>query len=138
MKKAILTITTKQEGVDDKTVFRTYIECNENNDGVVFNYEENLSEEEDAVSTQLTIGDDSVLVERSGDLGSDMFFKKTSTYETQYKVFGGMCVDMKIFTTDLNIEKSNEGINANIEYELMLGGSSVGTLGMDIQVVYTD
>ena len=99
------------------------------------NYEENLSDE-DAVNTTLFIGEDSILVERTGDTGADMYFKDTATYETQYKAFGGISLDMRIFTTSLDINKNENGIKASVDYQLFLGGASVGRMGMDIMVEY--
>ncbi len=135
MKEAILTIVTKQEGTDENVTFTTRTQCVETNTGIKVNYEESLSEE-DTVNTQLLISDDSIMVERQGDAGGDMFFKKTTTYETRYYAMGGLALDMKIFTTNLDIDKFENGINATIDYQLFLAGSSVGKLGMDIKLEY--
>ena len=69
-------------------------------------------------------------------IGGNMFFKKTSTYETHYNAMGGLSLDMKIFTTNLDILKEETGISAKIDYQLFLAGSSVGKMGMDIKVEY--
>lgn len=135
MKKALLTIVTKQPGIEEDITFTTRSECVETDAGIQLNYEENLSEE-DAVNTTLLIGEDSILVERTGDTGADMFFKDTATYETQYKAFGGISLDMRIFTTNLDIAKNENGIQATVGYQLFLGGASVGQMGMDIKVEY--
>ena len=65
-----------------------------------------------------------------------MFFKKTTTYETRYYAMGGLALDMKIFTTNLDIDKNENGITATVDYQLFLAGSSVGKMGMDIKVDY--
>ena len=135
MKKALLTIVTKQPEIDENMTFTTRTECIETEEGITLNYEENLSEE-DAVNTQLLISDDTVMVQRQGEVGGNMFFKKTTTYETRYYAMGGLALDMKIFTTNLDIDKTENGITATVDYQLFLAGSSVGKMGMDIRVDY--
>ena len=135
MKNALLTIVTKQPGIEEDLTFTTRTQCDETDKGISICYEENLSDD-DTVNTKLFIGDDSIMVERTGDSGSDMFFKKTMTYETMYHVGGGVSLDMKIFTTGLNILKNENGVNANVDYQLFLGGSSVGSMGMNIKLEY--
>ena len=135
MKDAILTITTKQAGMDEDLTFTMRTQCVETAEGTKINYEEALSEE-DTVNTQLVIADDSIMVERQGEVGGDMFFKKTTTYETKYYAMGGFALDMRIFTTSLQIDKNNEGIEASVDYQLFLAGSNVGKMGMDIKVEY--
>lgn len=135
MKQAKLTITTKQAELNEDLTFTTHSECVETNEGLKLNYEENLTEE-DVVNTQLLIGEDSVMVQRQGDIGGNMFFKKTTTYETHYNAMGGLSLDMKIFTTNLDILKEENGISAKIDYQLFLAGASVGKMGMDIKVEY--
>ncbi len=136
MKNALLTIVTKQPGTDEDLTFTTHTECEETDSGIKLCYEETLGEDDPTVNTRLTIGDDSIMVERSGETGSDMFFKKTTTYETQYRIIGGFSMDMKIFTTSLDINRSDDGLNASVDYQLFIGGSSVGSLGMNITVQY--
>lgn len=135
MKQAKLTITTKQVEINEDLTFTTHSECVETSEGITLNYEENLTED-DVVNTQLLIGEDSVMVQRQGDIGGNMFFKKTTTYETHYNAMGGLSLDMKIFTTNLDILKEENGISAKIDYQLFLAGSSVGKMGMDIKVEY--
>ena len=135
MKKALLTIVTKQPGMEEDITFTTRSECEETAAGIKLYYEENLSDD-DAVNTTLFIGEDSILVERTGDTGADMYFKDTATCETQYKAFGGISLDMRIFTTNLDIDKNENGIKASVDYQLFLGGASVGKMGMDIRVEY--
>lgn len=135
MKKALLTIVTKQPEIDENMTFTTRTECIETEDGLKVDYEESLSEE-DTVNTQLLIGDDTIMVERRGDTGGNMFFKKTTTYETRYYAMGGLALDMKIFTTNLDIYKSEKGVTATVDYQLFLAGSSVGKMGMDIKLEY--
>ncbi len=135
MKKALLTIVTKQPEIDENMTFTTRTECVETESGLKINYEESLSDE-DTVNTQLLIGEDSILVERQGDVGGNMFFKKTTTYETRYYAMGGLALDMKIFTTNLDIDKNENGITATVDYQLFVAGSSVGKMGMDIKVDY--
>ena len=135
MKQAKLTITTKQIDLNEDLTFTTRTECVETNEGIALNYEENLTED-DVVNTKLLISEDSVMVQRQGDIGGNMFFKKTSTYETHYNAMGGLSLDMKIFTTNLDILKEETGISAKIDYQLFLAGSSVGKMGMDIKVEY--
>ena len=135
MKQAKLTIRTKQTELNEDLTFTTHSECVETNEGIKLNYEEALSEE-DIVNTQLLIGEDSVMVQRQGDIGGNMFFKKTTTYETHYNAAGGLCLDMKIFTTNLDISKEENGISAKIDYQLFIAGSSIGSMGMDIKVEY--
>lgn len=135
MKQAKLTITTKQVEIDENLTFTTHSECVETSEGLKLNYEENLTED-DVVNTQLIIGEDSVMVQRQGDIGGNMFFKKTTTYETHYNAMGGLSLDMKIFTTNLDILKEENGVFAKIDYQLFLAGSSVGKVGMDIKVEY--
>ncbi len=135
MKKALLTIVTKQPEIDENMTFTTRTECVETEAGIKINYEESLSDE-DTVNTQLLIGEDSILVERQGDVGGNMFFKQTTTYETRYYAMGGLALDMKIFTTNLDIDKNEKGITATVDYQLFLAGSSVGKMGMDIKVDY--
>ena len=135
MKEVLLTIVTKQPGAEGDITFTTRSECEETDSGIKLYYEENLSDE-DAVNTTLFIGEDSILVERTGDTGADMYFKDTATYETQYKAFGGISLDMRIFTTSLDINKNENGIKASVDYQLFLGGASVGRMGMDIMVEY--
>lgn len=135
MKEAKLTIITKQPEINENLTFTTRTECVETNEGLKLNYEENLSEE-DVVNTQLVIGEDTVMVQRQGDIGGNMFFKETTTYETHYNAMGGLSLDMKIFTTNLDISKHENGISAKIDYQLFLAGSSVGKMGMDIKVEY--
>ncbi len=135
MRKALLTIVTKQPEMEENMTFTTRTECLETEEGIKLNYEENLSEE-DAVNTQLLIGDDTVMVQRQGDVGGNMFFKKTTTYETRYFAMGGLALDMKIFTTNLDIMKREDGLDAKIDYQLYVAGSNVGKMGMDIKVDY--
>ena len=135
MKQAKLTITTKQIEINEDLTFTTHSEYVETSEGITLNYEENLTEE-DVVNTQLLIGEDSIMVQRQGDIGGNMFFKKTTTYETHYNAMGGLSLDMKIFTTNLDILKEENGISAKIDYQLFLAGSSVGKMGMDIKVEY--
>ena len=135
MKEAKLTIVTKQPEMNEDMTFTTRTECVETKEGLKINYEENLSEE-DVVNTQLLIGEDTVMVQRQGDIGGNMFFKKTTTYETHYNAMGGISLDMKIFTTNLDILKNENGVQAKIDYQLFLAGSSVGRMGMDIKVEY--
>lgn len=135
MKQAKLTITTKQVEINEDLTFTTHSEYVETSEGITLNYEENLTEE-DVVNTQLLIGEDSIMVQRQGDIGGNMFFKKTTTYETHYNAMGGLSLDMKIFTTNLDILKEENGISAKIDYQLFLAGSSVGKMGMDIKVEY--
>ena len=135
MRKALLTIVTKQPEIEENMTFTTRTECEETSEGLRINYEESLSED-DTVNTSLLIGDDNIFVERQGETGGNMFFKKTTTYETRYYAMGGLALDMKIFTTHLDIDKSDNGINATIGYQLYLAGSSVGKMGMDITVEY--
>ena len=135
MKKALLTIVTKQPEIDENMTFTTRTECIETEQGLKINYEESLSDE-DMVNTQMLISEDSILVERQGDVGGNMFFKKTTTYETRYYAMGGLALDMKIFTTNLDIDKTENGITATVDYQLFLAGSSVGKMGMDIRVDY--
>ena len=135
MKKALLTIVTKQPEIEENMTFTTRTECVETENGLKVNYEESLSEE-DTVNTELIIGDDTIMVERQGDAGGNMFFKKTTTYETQYFAMGGLSLDMKIFTTNLYIDKNENGVRAKVDYQLFLGGASVGKMGMDIKLDY--
>ncbi len=135
MKQAKLTIRTKQAEINEDLTFTTRSECVETEEGIKLNYEEALSEE-DVVNTQLLIGEDTVMVQRQGDIGGNMFFKKTTTYETHYNAMGGLSLDMKIFTTNLDIQKEENGIKAKIDYQLFIAGSSVGSMGMDIKVEY--
>jgi len=135
MKKALLTIVTKQPEIDENMTFTTRTECVETENGLKVNYEESLSEE-DTVNTELLIGDDTIMVERQGEAGGNMFFKKNTTYETRYYAMGGISLDMKIFTTNLDIDKNEKGITATVDYQLFLAGSSVGKMGMDIKVDY--
>lgn len=135
MKKALLTIVTKQPEIDENMTFTTRTECVETENGLKVNYEESLSEE-DTVNTELFIGDDTIMVERHGDAGGNMFFKKTTTYETRYYAMGGLALDMKIFTTNLDIDKTENGITATVDYQLFLAGASVGKMGMDIKLEY--
>ena len=135
MKKALLTMVTKQHEIDENMTFTTRTECIETEQGLKINYEESLSDE-DMVNTQMLISEDSILVERQGDVGGNMFFKKTTTYETRYYAMGGLALDMKIFTTNLDIDKTENGITATVDYQLFLAGSSVGKMGMDIRVDY--
>lgn len=133
MKEALLTIITKQQ--DDDLTFTTRTQCCETEEGIALVYEENLSDE-DVVNTKLLIGDDSVMVERDGEVGGDMFFKKTTTYETKYNALGALSLDMKIFTVNLDISKDENGVSADIDYQLFVGGASVGKMGMNIKVEY--
>lgn len=133
MKEALLTIITKQQ--DDDLTFTTRTQCCETDEGIALVYEENLSDE-DVVNTKLLIGDDSVMVERDGEVGGDMFFKKTTTYETKYNALGALSLDMKIFTVNLDISKDENGVSADIDYQLFVGGASVGKMGMNIKVEY--
>ena len=135
MKKALLTIVTKQPEIDENMTFTTRTECVETENGLKVNYEESLSEE-DTVNTELLIGDDTIMVERQGEAGGNMFFKKTTTYETRYYAMGGISLDMKIFTTNLDIDKTEKGITATVDYQLFLAGASVGKMGMDIRLEY--
>ena len=135
MKEALLTITTKQEGAEEAVSFTTRSEYDETDAGLQFHYEETLSEE-DAVNTHLLIGTDSVMVEREGGAGSDMFFRNATTYETQYRAMPGLALNMRIFTTNLDIARDERGVQATIGYELFLGGSSVGSMDMDIRAEY--
>ena len=135
MKKALLTIVTKQPEMEENMTFTTRTECVETENGIKVNYEESLSEE-DIVNTELLIGDDTIMVERQGDAGGNMFFKKTTTYETQYFAMGGLSLDMKIFTTNLDISKDEKGVRATVDYQLFLSGASVGKMGMDIKLEY--
>ena len=135
MKEALLTIVTKQPEQDEDITFTTRTEYDETNEGIALVYEENLSDE-DVVSTKLLIGDDSVMVERIGESGGDMFFKKTTTYETKYKALGTISLDMKIFTVNLDISKDENGISADIDYQLFVAGTNVGKMGMNIKVEY--
>ena len=135
MKNAILTITTKQAGNDEDLTFTMRTQCVETEEGTKINYEEALSEE-DTVTTQLLIANDSIMVQRQGEVGGDMFFKKTTTYETKYYAMGGLALDMRIFTIGLQIDKHNQGIEASVDYQLFLAGSNVGKMGMDIKVEY--
>lgn len=133
MKDALLTIITKQQ--DDDLTFTTRTQCCETEEGIALVYEENLSDE-DVVNTKLLIGDDSVMVERDGEVGGDMFFRKTTTYETKYNALGSLSLDMKIFTVNLDISKDENGVSADIDYQLFVGGASVGKMGMNIKVEY--
>ncbi len=135
MKKALLTIVTKQPEIDENMTFTTRTECVETENGLKVNYEESLSEE-DTVNTELLIGDDTIMVERQGEAGGNMFFKKTTTYETRYYAMGGISLDMKIFTTNLDIDKTEKGITATVDYQLFLAGANVGKMGMDIRLEY--
>ena len=135
MKKALLTIVTKQPEIDENMTFTTRTECVETENGLKVNYEESLSDE-DTVNTELVIGDDTIMVERIGDAGGNMFFKKTTTYETRYYAMGGFALDMKIFTTNLDIDKNDKGVKATVDYQLFLAGNSVGKMGMDITLEY--
>lgn len=133
MKEALLTIITKQQ--EDNLTFTTRTQCSETEEGIALVYEENLSDE-DVVNTKLLIGNDSVMVERDGEVGGDMFFKKTTTYETKYNALGALSLDMKIFTVNLDINKDENGVSADIDYQLFVGGASVGKMGMNIKVEY--
>lgn len=135
MKKALLTIVTKQPEIEENMTFTTRTECVETENGLKVNYEESLSEE-DTVKTELLIGEDTIMVERNGEAGGNMFFKETTTYETRYYAMGGLALDMKIFTTNLDIDKNESGVTATIDYQLFLAGSSVGKMGMDIKLEY--
>ncbi len=135
MKKALLTIVTKQPEFDENMTFTTRTECVETENGLKVNYEESLSEE-DTVNTELIIGEDTIMVERHGEAGGNMFFKETTTYETRYYAMGGLALDMKIFTTSLDINKNENGVKATVDYQLFLAGSSVGKMGMDIELQY--
>ena len=135
MRKALLTIVTKQPDEGENLTFTTRTDCTDTDAGLTLKYEESLSEE-DTVSTQLLIGEDSILVERTGNAGGDMFFKEATTYETQYRALGGLELPMKIFTTNLDMKKDENGVCASVDYQLFLAGSSVGKLGMDIKVEY--
>lgn len=135
MKKALLTIVTKQPEIEEDMTFTTRTQCVETENGLKVNYEESLSEE-DTVNTELTIGDDTIMVERTGDAGGNMFFKQTTTYETRYYAMGGLSLDMKIFTTNLDISKDEKGVTATVDYQLFLAGSNVGKMGMDIRLEY--
>lgn len=133
MKEALLTIVTKQQ--EDNITFTTRTRCSETEEGIALVYEENLSDE-DVVNTKLLIGNDSVMVEREGEVGGDMFFKKTTTYETTYNALGSLSLDMKIFTVNLDINKDESGVSADIDYQLFVGGASIGKMGMNIKVEY--
>lgn len=135
MKEALLTIVTKQHEQGEDITFTTRTKCKETSEGIALAYEENLSDE-DVVNTKLLIGDDSVMVERIGESGGDMFFKKTTTYETKYNALGAISLDMKIFTVNLDISKDEKGISADIDYQLFVGGTNVGKMGMNIKVEY--
>ena len=135
MRKALLTIVTKQPDETENLTFTTRTDCTDTDSGLTLKYEESLSEE-DTVSTQLLIGDDSILVERTGSAGGDMYFKEATTYETQYRALGGLELPMKIFTTNLDLKKDENGVQASVDYQIFLAGSSVGKLGMDIKVEY--
>lgn len=135
MKEALLTIVTKQPETDEKITFTTRTDYSVTEDGIRFNYEENLSDE-DIVDTSMIISKDSIFVQRKGQSGADMFFQNTATYETQYKAMGGLSLDMKIFTTNLDIQSGENGINASVDYQLFLSGVSVGKMGMYIKVEY--
>lgn len=135
MKQALLTIVTKQPETDEKITFTTRTDCDVTEEGVKVCYEENLSEE-DTVNTSMFITSDSIFVQRKGESGADMFFQNTATYETQYKAMGGINLDMRIFTTNLDIKSSDEGIKASVDYQLFLSGVAVGQMGMDIKVEY--
>ncbi|MBP5662450.1 MAG: DUF1934 domain-containing protein [Clostridia bacterium] len=135
MKEALLTITTKQEGAEEAVSFTTRSAYDETDAGLQLRYEESLSEE-DAVQTRLLIGEDSIMVEREGDTGGDMFFRSATTYETQYRAMPGLGLSMRIFTTNLDIARDEKGVQASVGYQLFLGGSSVGSMGMDIRVEY--
>ncbi len=136
MKEALLTITTQQDEHDEPVSFTTRTKCEETEQGIKFDYEENLSEEDDAVSTSLLISNDSILVERKGESGGDMFFKDAATYETKYRAYGGLSLGMQIFTTSLDIKKDDFGIRATVDYQLFLEGTSVGRVGMDIKAEF--
>lgn len=135
MKQALLTIVTKQPENDETITFTTRTEYDITDDGVKFDYEETLGEE-DPVSTSMVISEDSIFVQRTGDSGADMFFQNAATYETQYRAMGSFSLDMKIFTTNLDIKTRDNGISANVNYQLFLSGVSVGKMEMDIQVEY--
>ena len=135
MKQALLTIVTKQPENDEKITFKTRADYDVKDDGVTFNYEETLGDDE-PVSTSMVISADSIFVRRAGKSGADMFFQNAATYETEYKAMGNLSLDMKIFTTNLDIKSADNGINASIDYQLFLSGVSVGKMEMDIQVKY--
>lgn len=135
MKQALLTIVTKQAETNEEITFTTRTDCDITDEGVKINYDENLSEE-DVVNTSLFIAPDSIFVQRKGDSGADMFFQNTATYETLYKATGGIKLDMRIFTTNLDIKSSDDGISASVDYQLFISGVSVGQMGMDIKVEY--
>ena len=135
MKQALLTIVTKQPENDEEITFTTRTNYDITDDGVKFNYEETLGED-DPVSTSMLISEDSIFVQRIGNSGSDMFFKNAATYETQYRATGAFSLDMRIFTTNLDIKSDDSGISASVNYQLFLSGVSVGRMEMDIQVEY--
>lgn len=121
-KKAIISITSSQigEGTDPIEVVTPGEFYKENDEFIAVYNETELSGMEGTV-TKLRVKDKLVTLEREGSIATKMEFEEenvtVSLYNTPYGV-----LELKITTTELDVNINENGGEANIAYEMSVGG----------------
>lgn len=105
----------------------------EKNNKIYITYMDSTIDEEKETKTTVKIQENQVSILRFGGVNTHMVFEKNKThityYETPYGVF-----EMNTFTKKINIDKKDDCMEINVEYNLSINHSSVGLNTFTISV----
>ena len=131
-----ITVTGLQMGIDEPETTIEVINVgiySEVNNKIYLKYDELVEGESEPIHTLFKLKDDCIELVRKGPLTTNMIFKKNEKTLTYYNTpFGG--IDLGIFATKVDIEKSEDCITAHTEYGLEVNGEHISDCNVRITV----
>lgn len=95
--------------------------------------EESLSGKPVCAKCLLKISSDSVTLSKKGPTRTEMYFKAGEDYTTLYDTpFGSL--QMKLYTTTLNIQETEDSLNITIDYSMDMNYSHVSDCNIKIKI----
>lgn len=121
-KKAIITVVSKQRGIDDSAIeVVTPGEYYKEEDCYYAEYDETEISGMEGTKTTLKVSSNTFLLSRQGTTNAEMKFKRDSKDITMYDTPYGV-LELKLETKDLKIDLDDNGGEVMIDYNLIIGG----------------
>jgi uncharacterized beta-barrel protein YwiB (DUF1934 family) len=121
-KKAIITVVSKQRGIDDSAIeVVTPGEYYKEEDCYYAVYDETEISGMEGTKTTLKVSSNTFLLSRQGTTNAEMKFKRDSKDITMYDTPYGV-LELKLETKDLKIDLDDNGGEVMIDYNLVIGG----------------
>ena len=127
------TVSADGEVADEMHLF-TSGEMIPQRDGALIRYEEQLDETAEPTKVQLSMQEDAVTMLRTGEIETNMVFRKGRRYEGQYTTpFGSM--ELAVFCTRALYRLDELGGFLRLQYQLDLNGHYVSMHDMEMRFV---